>query len=182
MTFLFLLIVIAAVVALVMLRKGEALRFETQAAPSQVIMAATAAVGTGKRWAVAHQTDHSVTFTYTKKPSKLVALVLLCFFLVPGIVYLVLAGKKETLGFQIDRSTGNTIVQAVSNGYKGKFAARGVRTQLGVGAGTTAAVTHAQPAQPIALAQPYPPIAPAQPVQLPHQQIAEPAPRSPELA
>lgn len=179
MEFLFFLVFVGAIVALIVLRKGEALRFETQAAPSQVLMAATAVVGTGKRWAVAHQTDHSVTFTYTKKPSKLIALFLLLFFIVPGIVYLVLAGKKETLSFQIDRSTGNTIVQAVSNGYKGKSAARDVRTQLGVGAGTTATVAHTQPAQPIAPAQ-HAPIAP--PVPAPQQQVVDPAFRSPEPA
>ena len=50
MSFFFLLVFVGAIAALVLLRKGEALRFETQAAPSQVIMAATAAVGTGKRW------------------------------------------------------------------------------------------------------------------------------------
>jgi hypothetical protein len=174
MSFFFLLVFVGAIAALVLLRKGEALRFETQAAPSQVIMAATAAVGTGKRWSVAHQTDNSVTFNYVKKPSKLIALVGLVFFLLPGIVYLVLAGKKETLSFMLDRSTGNTIVQATSNGYKGKFAARGVRTQLGVAVGTTAtaAVTTAHQAA----------ITPCQPVDVPQQRAAEASDRSPELA
>jgi hypothetical protein len=138
MGFFITLVLIGAVVALVILRKGEAARFETQAAPSQVIMAATAAVATGKRWSVAHQTDNSVTFTYAKGPNKLIALIGLCFFFVPGIVYIMLAGKKETLSFLVDRSTGNTLVQAVSNGYKGKFAAREVMKQMAVGTGTTA--------------------------------------------
>jgi hypothetical protein len=169
MSFFFLLVFIGAIAALVILRKGEALRFETQAAPSQVIMAASAAVGTGKRWSVAHQTDNAVTFNYVKKPSKLIALVGLLFFFIPG-VYLVLAGKKETLSFMVDRSTGNTIVQATSNGYKGKFAARGVRTQLAVAVGTTATAAH-----PSALPQ-------GQPVALPQQRVDEAAVRSPELA
>jgi hypothetical protein len=164
-----LLVFVGAIVALVMLRKGEALRFETQAAPSQVIMAATAAVGTGKRWSVAHQTDSSVTFNYVKGANKLIALIGILFFFVPGIVYLILAGKKETLSFMIDRSTGNTLVQATSNGYKGKFAARGVRTQLGVAVGTTAIAAH-----PSALTQ-------GQPV-VPQQRVDDGAVRSPELA
>jgi hypothetical protein len=170
MSFLFLLVVVGAIVALVVLRKGESARYETQAAPSQVIMAATAAVATGKRWSVAHQTDSSVTFNYVKKPSKLIALVGILFFFVPGIIYLILAGKKETLSFLVDRSTGNTLVQATSNGYKGKFAARAVRTQLGVAAGTTATAAHA------------PAITQGHPAALPQQRVAEDtAVRSPEL-
>jgi hypothetical protein len=170
-TFFILLVVIAAIAALVVLRKGEAARFETQAAPSQVIMAATAAVGTGKRWSVTHQTDNSVTFNYVKKPSKLIALIGILFFFVPGVVYLMLAGKKETLSFMIDRSTGNTIVQATSNGYKGKAAARGVRQQLAVAVGTSATSAHA------------PSLTQGQPVQLPQQRVeADSSVRSPELA
>jgi len=142
MGFIIFLAFVGAIVAFVILRKGESVRFETQAAPSQVIMAATAAVGTGRRWAVAQQSENYLIFNYVKKPSKLVAMFGLFFFLVPGIVYLVLAGKKETLSLQIDRSTGNTIVQATSNGFRGKFAAREIRKQLGVAVGSTA-VTHA---------------------------------------
>lgn len=177
MSYFILLVIIGAIAALVVLRKGEAARFETQAAPSQVIMAATAAVGTGKRWAVAHQTDHSVTFNYVKKPSKIIALVGLLFFFVPGLVYLVLAGKKETLAFQIDRSTGNTIVQATSNGFRGKTAARGVRQQLAVAVGTTAAAAHA----PLTQAQPAQ-LPPVQQVTLPQQRVGDAAPVAPEHA
>jgi hypothetical protein len=174
MSFFILLVFVGAIVALVMLRRGEAARFETQAAPSQVIMAATAAVGTGKRWSVTHQTDTSVTFTYVKKPSKLIALFLLLFFVVPGIVYLVLAGKKETLSFLIDRSTGNSIVQATSNGYKGKFAARSVRQQLAVATGTTATAAH----QPAVTAVQQPAIAPVESPSFPQPRVATETPTS----
>src|SRR5688500_16208482 len=91
------LVFIGAVVAFFVMRRGEALRFETHAFPGQVVMAATATIAVGKRWSVAHQSEYSVTFTYVKPPSKLIALIGLMFFFVPGLVYLVLAGKHETL-------------------------------------------------------------------------------------
>ena len=171
MGYISLLVFVGAIAAFVVLRSGESVRFETQAAPSQVIMAATAQIGTSRRWAVANQTDHSLIFNYTKKPSKLIALIGLIFFFFPGIIYLVLAGKKESLTFQIDRSTGNTIVQMTSNGFRGKFAGRGVRTQLGVVVGTTAVQAHD--------AAPYLPKAASAPQQLPSlatQPLAQEAP------
>ena len=162
-SFLFFLVFVGAICAFVVLRSGESARFETQAAPSQVIMAATAQVGTGRRWAIAHQTDHSLIFNYTKKPSKIIAFVGILFFFFPGVIYLILAGKKETLTFQLDRSTGNTIVQMTSNGFRGKSAGRGVRTQLGVVAGTTAVQAHTvsashTPPAPIQSTQQQPPL------------------------
>ncbi len=135
---IFLLALIGSAVAVVILRRGEALRFETQAAPSQAVMAATASIATSRRWSVTHQTDNAVTFVYAKRPSKLIAFFLLWFFLLPGIVYLVLAGKKEVLTLQLDRSTGTTVVQLTSNGFRGKSAGRGIRSQIGVMTGTTA--------------------------------------------
>lgn len=70
-------------------------------------------------------------FGYHKKPSKLIAFVLLCCFLVPGIVYLVLAGKKESLSVSTTSHTGgDTVVQVVSNGSRGKGAGRRMRAQL----------------------------------------------------
>jgi hypothetical protein len=133
------LIIVGGVVAWVMLRRGEALRFETTAAPGEVIHSAISFVGTKRRWAVLSNNETAATFGYHKKPSKLLAFVLLLCFIVPGVVYLALAGKKESLAVSTSARPGsNTAVQVVSNGWRGKGAGRRMRAQLQSAAGTLA--------------------------------------------
>ncbi len=140
---LFFLVLIGCGFAWWKLRSGETLRFETTAAPQQVIMTATSVVGTKRRWAVLAQTDTSATFAYHKGPNKLVALILFFIFILPCILYLLLAGKKESLSFTVHQQGNQSTVQAVSNGWRGKAAGRAVRSQLGVAPGTAATMLSA---------------------------------------
>lgn len=138
------LAVLAAIVALlilVFLPGGEILRFETSAAPQEVVHSTISLVGTHRRWATLSQTDSAATFAYQRPPSKLIAFLLLLCFLVPGIVYVALAGKKESLALSTTKSKGTTVVQATSNGWRGRQAGRALRAQL-----ETAPIASPQPA------------------------------------
>jgi hypothetical protein len=136
----FLLVFVGCGFAWWKLRSGEALRFETTAAPQQVVMTAVSVVGTKRRWAVLAQTDNGVTFSYHKGPNKFLAFVLFLFFIVPCILYLILAGKKESLAVQVHQQGNQMMVQATSNGWRGKSAGRALRAQLGLAPGTAASV------------------------------------------
>ncbi len=137
MSVLIILILIAAVVAFFVLRSGEALRFETSADPHRVIMAAVGIVGAKRRWQTMSQSTHGANFQYHKGPNVLIALILLLCFLVPGIVYILLAGKRESLVVNVDSATaGMTVVQVTSNGHRGKVAGRALRRQVSLPAGS----------------------------------------------
>jgi hypothetical protein len=121
------------------LKSGETIRFETSSTPRQVTMGAVGAVSTKRRWQTIGQGDGAANFVYHKGPNKLIALLGLLFMIVPGIVYMVLAGKKEALAVNTDDSTvGMTVVQVVSNGFRGKSAGRAIRSQFGLAAGSLA--------------------------------------------
>lgn len=137
---LFLIVLVGCGIAWWKLRSGEALRFETTSSPQQVIMTATSLVGTKRRWAVLAQTESSATFAYHKSPNKLLAVILLFFFVVPCVLYLILAGKKESLSVMVQSDGNQSIVQASSNGWRGKFAGRALKAQLGVAVGSAATV------------------------------------------
>jgi hypothetical protein len=136
MSVLIVLVLIAAVVAFFMLRSGENLRFETSSDPHRVVMAAVGIVGAKRRWEIMAQSNRSANFKYHKRPKILVAIVLLLCFLMPGIVYVLLAGKRESLVVNIDSGTaGMTVVQITSNGFRGKAAGRALQRQVSVPAG-----------------------------------------------
>lgn len=109
--------------------------------PSQVIASAVASIPVGtvsmrSSWMPTGHSDRSASFVYKRRPSILVALVGLLFFLVPGILYLVFAGKSQTL--QVDclsTAAGVTTVQVASSGG---YARRRGRVFLGVLAATPA--------------------------------------------
>jgi len=128
-----------AIAAYFFLKKGETIRFETSSTPRQVTMGAVGLIATKRRWQTIGQGDGAATFVYQKGPNKLIAFILLCFFLLPGIIYLVLAGKKEALAVNTDDSTaGMLVVQVSSNGWRGKSAGRALRAQFGLAAGSLA--------------------------------------------
>lgn len=136
---LMILIAIGAIVAFFVLRAGENRRFETSADPHRVVMAAVGVVGSRRHWQTLHQSEHGVQFQYQRRPSVIVAVILLLFFLIPGIVYVLLAGKRESLVVGIDLATnGITVVQVTSNGFRGKNAGRALERQVGLPAGTVA--------------------------------------------
>lgn len=140
MTSVLVLIAIAgAIAAYFALKSGETMRFETSSTPRQVTMGAVGLIATKRRWQTIGQGDGAVNFVYQKKANPVIALIGLFFFVVPGIVYLVLAGKKEALAVNTDDSTaGMTVVQASSNGWRGKSAGRALRAQFGLAPGSLA--------------------------------------------
>ncbi len=141
MSVLIVLILIAAIVAFFILRSGENLRFETSADPHRVVMAAVGIVGAKRRWQTMAQSNHGASFQYHKGPKVLVAIILLLCFLIPGIVYVLLAGKRESLILNIDSGTaGMTVVQVTSNGFRGKAAGRALQRQVSVPAGALGTV------------------------------------------
>ncbi|HXP98892.1 MAG TPA: hypothetical protein VN845_02360 [Solirubrobacteraceae bacterium] len=122
-----------------MLRSGENLRFETPADSRRIVMAAVAIVATKRHWQVMAQSDDGASFRYHRRPNALIAVVLLFFFVIPGIVYMVLAGKRESLLLNVySDSAGMTVAQLTSNGFRGKFAGRALAQQVSVRAGTMA--------------------------------------------
>src|SRR5450756_529600 len=136
MTVVIVLVILAAIVAFFVLRSSETLRFETSSDPHRVVMAAIGIVGGKRRWQTMSQSPHGVSFQYHKGPKKLTAFVLLVCFIVPGIVYVALAGKRESLVVNIDPAAeGLGLVQATSNGWRGKGAGRALRRQVGLPAG-----------------------------------------------
>lgn len=134
-TLLFLLVVVGSIIAYVMLRRGELLRFQTSAAPQEVINTTLSLVATRRRWATVGTTETSATFSYHRGPRPLVAIPLFLLFIIPGILYLVLAGKRESLSVTGSPQGGATTVQIASNGWRGKGAGRELRSQLGVAPG-----------------------------------------------
>lgn len=134
-----LLVLIASIVAFFFLRSGENLRFESPTDPRRIVMAAVAIVATKRHWQVITQSENGASFRYHRRPKALVAVVLLFFFLIPGILYMVLAGKRESLVLNIySDEAGMTVAQLSSNGFRGKFAGRALSRQVSVRAGTMA--------------------------------------------
>jgi len=128
-----------SIVAFLMLRSGENLRFETPSDPRRVVMAAVGIVGTKRHWQVMSQEEDGASFRYHRRPKALVAFVLLLCWLIPGIVYMVLAGKRESLVLSIYRDTaGTTVAQITSNGFRGKAAGRALARRISVPAGASA--------------------------------------------
>jgi hypothetical protein len=133
---LIVLILIGAVIAYFMLRSGENLRFETSLEAHRVVMSAVGIVAAKRRWEIMTQNDCSASFSYHQRPKLLAAISLALCFLVPGIVYMLLAGKRESLVVNIDSSTlGMTIVQITSNGFRGKAAGRALHRLISLPAG-----------------------------------------------
>jgi hypothetical protein len=144
----FLFFVIAcggSIYAYVRLRAGEVLRFETTSAPRQVTMTAVGLVASARRWATVSQGDGSANFTYAKGPNKFLLVIGFLFFLVPGIVYAILAGKKESLAVNTEEIGDMTVVQIASNGWRGKRAGRTLARQLALAPGSVAATASVAP-------------------------------------
>ena len=138
--FLFLLAVVGAVAAFYMLRSGETLRFETSTDARRAVMAAVGVVAARRHWQVLSESADGASFQYRAGPRMLVAILLLSFFIVPGIVYIILANRRESLIVHLDSATGGMmLVQVTSNGFRGKFAGRALHRQLSLPAGSIGA-------------------------------------------
>lgn len=161
-TYLFLLLLIAAIAGLVILRRGEALCFETAASADQVTMVAVEEVGGKRRWTTLSQAAGSVTFSYYKRPNVLLVLLLAIFVIsIPlAILYVLLAGKRESLSvYSAAVPSGATRVQITSNGWRGKSAGRAIRGGLTAELGAVPQAVVA-PKQPVLSAAEQPAIEP----------------------
>lgn len=102
--------------------------FETRALvpPQSVGMTATAVIGGQRHWHVVGQTEGQTIFRYERKPNAFAALLLLFLFVIPGIVYLLVAGERETLTVTAlaDNDDETAAVQIATNGVRSKAAAR----------------------------------------------------------
>ena len=102
--------------------------------PTEIISLAVAQVPGGtasfrSSWMPAGHTDRSASFVYRRRPSILLAFVLLWCFIVPGILYLVFGGKSQTLQVDVLGAEGDmTTVQVAASGG---FARRRGRHFLG---------------------------------------------------
>lgn len=96
---------------------------------------AMSAFATKRNWEVVTSTDSSASFNYRRGANKLLLVFLLLFFLVPGIVYWILSGKKETVNISAVPQGAGVMVQIASNGWRGKTAGRGVQRDIGVSGG-----------------------------------------------
>jgi hypothetical protein len=128
---LWLVLILGGIAAFIWLRRGESLRFETVANPDHVMMAAVGVFGRKRRWTTRTLSERNASFSRGKRPNWLIALLRLATFLVPGIVYLVLGSKREDVLVMTAAGPGpHSMVQVTSNGHRGKFAGRSLRTQL----------------------------------------------------
>jgi hypothetical protein len=114
---------VAASIYLIAESRGGVETITVNRDPAEIIALAVAQVPGGtasfrSSWMPAGHTDRSASFVYKRRPSILLAFILLCFFIVPGILYLVFGGKSQTL--QVDvlggSSDGLTTVQVAASG------------------------------------------------------------------
>lgn len=91
--------------------------------PTEVISLAVAQVPVGtaslrSSWMPAGHAERSASFVYKRRPSILLAFLLLWLFVVPGILYIVFGGKSQTLQVDILSTPGEgaTLVQVASTG------------------------------------------------------------------
>jgi hypothetical protein len=151
---------IGSIVAYFVLKSGETIRFETSSTPRQITMGAVGLVAGKRRWQTLSQGDGSANFVYHKGPNKLIALIGLLFFVLPGLFYIIIAGKKEALAVNTEDSTaGITVVQVTSNGWRGKVAGRAVRNQFALAAGSLGQTTQGLRTGSVAALEPSPAIA-----------------------
>lgn len=138
----FLVAIIGSIVALVMLKSGETARFETSATPQEVLNTAMATAGAGRRWSTLNASESVCTFSYYRKPRLLIGIPLLFFFLIPGIIYFIIAGKTESLSVSTMPIGNGFQVQAVSNGFRGKQIGRTIRRKIETAGAVTSGITN----------------------------------------
>lgn len=114
---------VAASIYLIAESRGGTETITVNRDPAEIIALAVAQVPGGtasfrSSWMPAGHTDRSASFVYKRRPSILLAFVLLWFLIVPGILYLVFGGKSQTL--QVDvlggSAEGMTTVQVAASG------------------------------------------------------------------
>lgn len=80
-----------------------------------------------KGWTLTHKDNTSITFTRTGKPNILATILLLFLWVLPGILYLIFAWRKETANFFIgerEDSTAITVEAGMQTPVYGKLLAK----------------------------------------------------------
>jgi hypothetical protein len=129
-----LFLVALVLVLLVRLRSGETVSFNTTADPQRAMMALHCILGARGRWQTVGQREDEARFECHDGPDMLVALALLFCFLLPGIVYIALTRRRESLVVGFAGTTAETSVRVSSSGRRGKAAGRALRRHVGFAA------------------------------------------------
>jgi hypothetical protein len=120
------LAVIAGVVYYFAVVRGAKQSITTPWQPAQVLRQAVQEIGAERKWVVTGHTQDYATFTRAGTKSCALGCLLLWLFFIPGVLYLVFAGKSQVLTVSVFRELdGTTTVQLSANG--GQAAARGRR-------------------------------------------------------
>lgn len=133
------ILVIGAIVALLVWigiqKRGIHIEVDTPSPPEHVRAAVVSVMGRKRSWAVVADGGTTISYQFKTKPNILIAFILLWFFLIPGIIYLVVGGQNETFTasvFETGASESTRRVQLVANGAQGRKLAKKVRSQLAV--------------------------------------------------
>jgi hypothetical protein len=120
------LAVVAGVAYYVAVVRGAKQSITTPWQPSQVLRQAVQEIGAERKWVVTGHTQDYATFTRAGTKSCALGCLLLWLFFIPGVLYLVFAGKSQVLTVSVFRELdGTTTVQLSASG--GQAAARGRR-------------------------------------------------------
>src|SRR3954470_4121382 len=88
---------------------------------SQIMRQAIQEIGAERKWTATGHAPDFANFTVNRRASCLIALLLACFFIIPGILYMVLGGKSQTLSLNVfPEPDGTNTVQASSSGGEAK--------------------------------------------------------------
>jgi hypothetical protein len=129
------LLLIASVLFLfVRLRSGETLSFETTADPHRTIAALLGLLAAKRGWQTVSKSERGAHFECHEGANTLIALMLLLCFLLPGIVYIVLTRRRESLVVSVGSAGAGTFVRVASNGRRGKAVGRVFRRHVGFAA------------------------------------------------
>lgn len=127
------LVILGIAVAMVWwaIQQGQAgnLTFEASQNPMSVIQAAIHSFST-KGWTTTSQGPNAVTFSLTQTPGCLITLFLLCFGIIPGLLYWIAAKRTLSLSITARSVSGQPERSAVQIGWNRNGGGRGPSLQF----------------------------------------------------
>ncbi len=132
MGLLFLVGMGAFVIVMMRSRQPSQVEARTPLPPDEVMQRAIQTY-TMNGWRVNSQLANNVTFVTDRKPSCLIALILLCIGFIPGILYLIFAGRSLSASLHVSVNEASmSVVRITSNttGFGGKSTAERVIASL----------------------------------------------------
>ena len=125
-----LLLIASVAVLFLRLRSGETLSFETTADPQRAIAALLSLLAAKRHWYSVSRSEQGVHFECREGPDALIALVLLLCLLLPGVIYIALTRRRESLVVSIGAAEAGTFVRVASNGRRGRAVGRALRRHV----------------------------------------------------